>query len=155
MFQKLLADRFQFTFHRDQKELSVYAIVAAKTGSKLVKSADPNGPPSLLFGRPLGTLSVKNATMADFAGVMQITVLDRPVVDQTGLAGKFDFHLKWTPDETQFGGMGIKEPPSADDATAPPDLFTTLQKELGLKLQATKAPVDVIVIDHVSKPSEN
>jgi len=151
MFQKLLADRFQLAFHRDKKELSVYAIVIGKTGSKLTRSAgDPNGGPSLLFRG--ANLPAKNATMADFAGVMERTVLDRPVVDQTGLSGRFDFQLKWTPDETQFGGR--VRPPS-DDAAAPPDLFTAFQEQLGLKLQATKAPVDVIVIDRVAKPSEN
>jgi uncharacterized protein (TIGR03435 family) len=155
MFQKLLADRFQLTFHREKKELSVYAIVIGKTGPKLTKSAgNPSGLPGLFF-RGLGNLPVTNATIADFAGVMQSAVLDRPVVDQTGLEGRFDFQLKWTPDETQFGGLGIKVPPPTDDAAAPPDLFTAMQEQLGLKLQAVKAPVDVIVIDRVAKPSEN
>ena len=155
MFQKLLADRFQLTFHREKKELSVYAIVVGKTGPKLTKSAgNPSGLPGLFF-RGLGDLPVTNATIADFAGVMQSAVLDRPVVDQTGLEGRFDFQLKWTPDETQFGGLGIKVPPPTDDAAAPPDLFTAMQDQLGLKLQAAKAPVDVIVIDRVAKPSEN
>jgi uncharacterized protein (TIGR03435 family) len=155
MFQKLLADRFQLTFHREPRELSVYAIVVGKNGPKLTKSAgNPSGLPGLFF-RGLGNLPATNATMADFAGVMQSAVLDRPVVDQTGLEGRFDFQLKWTPDETQFGGLGIKVPPPTDDAAAPPDLFTAMQDQLGLKLQATKAAVDVIVIDRVSKPSEN
>jgi len=155
MFQKLLADRFQLTFHREKKELSVYAIVVGKSGPKLTKSAgNPSGLPGLFF-RGLGDLPVTNATIADFAGVMQSAVLDRPVVDQTGLEGRFDFQLKWTPDETQFGGLGIKVPPPTDDAAAPPDLFTAMQDQLGLKLQAAKAPVDVIVIDRVAKPSEN
>jgi len=155
MVQKLLADRFQLTFHREKKELSVYAIVVGKNGPKLTKSAgNPSGLPGLFF-RGLGNLPATNATIADFAGVMQSAVLDRPVVDQTGLEGRFDFQLKWTPDETQFGGMGMKVPPPADDAAAPPDLFTAMQDQLGLKLQATKAAVDVIVVDRVSKPSEN
>jgi uncharacterized protein (TIGR03435 family) len=155
MVQKLLADRFQLTFHREKKELSVYAIVVGKNGPKLTKSAgNPSGLPGLFF-RGLGNLPATNATIADFAGVMQSAVLDRPVVDQTGLEGRFDFQLNWTPDETQFGGMGMKVPPPADDAAAPPDLFTAMQDQLGLKLQATKAAADVIVIDRVSKPSEN
>jgi len=155
MFQKLLADRFQLTFHREKKELSVYAIVVGKTGPKLTKSAgNPSGLPGLFF-RGLGNLPATNATMADFAGTMQAAVLDRPVVDQTELEGRFDFQLKWTPDETQFGGLGIKVPPPTDDAAAPPDLFTAMQEQLGLKLQATKAAVDVIVVDRVQKPSEN
>jgi bla regulator protein blaR1 len=79
-------------------------------------------------------------------------VLDRPVVDQTGLAGRYDFTLNWTPDETQFGGLGVKVPPPTDSATAPPELFTAIQEQLGLKLDAAKAPVEVFVIDRVEKP---
>jgi uncharacterized protein (TIGR03435 family) len=154
MLQKMLADRFQLTFHHEKKELSVYAITVGKNGPKLTKSAgDPNG----LYGAggPPGAFSARNANMGDFAEVMQSTMLDRPVVDQTGLSGRFDFQLKFTPDETQYAGAGARVPPPADDATAPPDLFTALQEQLGLKLQATKAPVDVIVIDRVQKPSAN
>jgi uncharacterized protein (TIGR03435 family) len=155
MLQKLLADRFKLTFHRDQKELSVYALVAGKTGPKLTKSeGDPNGLPGLFF-RGLGVLPATNATMADFAGVMQAAVLDRPVVDQTGLQGRYDFTLTWTPDESQFGGLGVKVPPPTDDAAAPPGLFTAIQEQLGLKLESTKAPVEVLVVDRVEKPTEN
>ena len=96
-----------------------------------------------------------NATMGDFAGVLQAAVLDRPVVDQTGLQGRFDFPLKWTPDESQFGGMGMKIPPPSENADAPPGLFTAIQEQIGLKLESTKAPVEVLVIDHIEKPSEN
>jgi len=155
MLQKLLADRFQLTFHRDKKELSVYALEVAKSGSKLTKSqGDPNGLPGMFF-RGLGNLPAANATMQDFAGLLQSAVLDRPVVDQTGLTGRFDFTLNWTPDESQFVGMGIKVPPPTDKPDAPPGLFTAVQEQLGLKLEATKAPVDVIVIDKVEKPSAN
>jgi uncharacterized protein (TIGR03435 family) len=93
--------------------------------------------------------------MADFAGLMQEAVLDRPVLDQTGLNGRFDFTLKWTPDDSQFGGMGAKIPPPTDSANAPPALYTAIQEQIGLKLDATKAPAEVLVIDHVEKPSEN
>jgi uncharacterized protein (TIGR03435 family) len=155
MIQKLLADRFQLTFHRDKKELSVYAIEVAKTGSKLTKSeGDPNGLPGLFF-RGLGDLPARNANMTDFAGVMQTAVLDRPVVDQTGLSGRFDFELKWTPDEFQFSGLGVKVPAPGDNANAPPDLGTAMQDQLGLKLVSTKAPVEVVIIDKVEKPSAN
>jgi len=87
--------------------------------------------------------------------VMQTAVLDRPVIDQTGLTGRYDFVLLWTPDETQFGGRGGQAPPPANGGTAPPDLFTAMQQELGLKMDSVKAPVDVLVIDKVEKPSEN
>jgi uncharacterized protein (TIGR03435 family) len=93
--------------------------------------------------------------MSDFAGLMQEAVLDRPVLDQTGLNGRFDFHLKWTPDDSQFGGMGAKIPPPTDNATAPPGLYTAIQEQIGLKLDATKALAEVLIIDHVEKPSEN
>lgn len=155
MLQKLLSDRFRLAFRRDKKELSVYALVVGKGGPKLTKSeGDPNGLPALFFRGP-GVLPVRNATMADFAGVMQAAVLDRPVVDQTGLAGRFDFQLKWTPDETQFGGRGARVPPPDDHADVPPDLFAAIQHQLGLQLKSVKAPVDVLVIDRIEKPSEN
>jgi uncharacterized protein (TIGR03435 family) len=155
MLQKLLADRFKLSFHREKKELAVYAILVDRSGSKLTKNdTDPDGLPGLFF-RGLGVLPARNATMVDFAGLLQSAVLDRPVIDQTKLAGRFDFTLTWTPDETQFGGLGIKVPPPPDNAAAPPGLFTAVQEQLGLKLDSTKAPVDVLVVDRVDKPTEN
>ena len=155
MLQKLLADRFQLKFHHEQRELPVYALVLAKSGPKLTKSqGDPNGLPGLFF-TGLGRLTCSNANMNDFASVMENGVLDRPVVNQTGLTGRFDFLLKWTPDETQMQDLGIKVPPPSNAPDAPPNLFTAMQDELGLKLEPTKASVDVLVIDHVEKPSAN
>ena len=154
MIKKLLAERFQLKFHNEKKELTVFTINVAKTGLKIEKSsADPNGLPGLGF-RGLGNLVVRNANMADFANLMQSAVLDRPVVDQTGLPDKFDFTLLWTPDETQFVGMGAKVPPPPENPTNP-DLFTAMQQQLGLKMESAKAPVDVLAIDHVEKPSAN
>ncbi|HEY3990119.1 MAG TPA: M56 family metallopeptidase [Acidobacteriaceae bacterium] len=155
MVQKLLADRFQFAFHHDKRELSVYALSVAKNGPKMAKAqGDPNGLPALFFHN-LGDLHVANATMSDFAGLMQAAVLDRPVVDQTGLGGRFDFNLKWTPDDSQFGGLGAKVPPPTDSADAPPNLYTAIQEQIGLKLDATKTLAEVLVIDKVEKPSAN
>ncbi len=82
---------------------------------------------------------------------MQRVALDKPVVDRTGLAARYDFDLEWTPDETQFGGAF----PGSSDASAKPGLFTAMQQELGLRLEATRGPVDVLVIDHVEHPSAN
>jgi bla regulator protein blaR1 len=156
MIQKMLADRFQLKFHRDKKELSVYTLTAAKSGSKITKSErDPNGLPGLFFTGPT-VLNVTNATMDEFANLLQGAVLDKPVVNQTGLNDKYDFVLKFTPDPTQMTGLlgGAPRPP-ADNPDAPPDLFTAVQQQLGLKLDSTKAPADVLVIDKVAKPSEN
>jgi uncharacterized protein (TIGR03435 family) len=155
MIQKMLADRYQFKFHPDKREMSAYVLTVGKDGPKMTKNtADPNGLPGLFFG-PLGVLHVRNATMANFTGLMQAAVLDRPVVDRTGLDGKWDFVLKWTPDESQFAGMGVKVPPPSDAADAPPPLFTAIQEQLDLKLDAEKTAVGVMVIDHVDHPSPN
>jgi len=156
MIQKLLADRFKLAFHRDKKELAVYALTALKTGPKLTPSqGDPNGLPGIGFGG-FGRLMARNANMADFARVMETTALDRPIVDQTGISGRHDFTLTWTPDEFQFPGMDRAGAPAAPaNATEAPDLFTAIQQQLGLKLESTKAPAEVFVVDHVEKPSEN
>jgi uncharacterized protein (TIGR03435 family) len=85
-------------------------------------------------------------------------VLDKPVVDQTGLKGRYDFTLNWTPDSTQFAqfhSTGVSVPQTSDDPNAPPALNTAIQEQLGLRLEPVKAPADVIVIDKVEKPSAN
>jgi uncharacterized protein (TIGR03435 family) len=96
-----------------------------------------------------------NGTMADLADVLQGGgILDRPVVDRTGLGpARYDLMVKWTPlaSPAQAGGAE----PRRDNADAPPDLFTAFQQQLGLKLESTRAAVDVLVIDHAEKPSEN
>ena len=98
MLQKLLADRFQLSLHREKKELPAYALTVANGGPKLTEDTDhPNGLPAFFGGGPQGR-PVQNSTMADFASDLQGTVPDRPVVDQTGLGSKrYDFVLKWTP----------------------------------------------------------
>ncbi len=154
MVRKLLTDRFKLTFHHDKRDLSVYVLSVAKTGPRMEKNPDPDGLPGYGF-RGLGKLHVQKSTMAEYAQMMQESVLDRPVIDQTGLAGRWNFDLKWTPDDSQFGGMGAKVPPPTDAADQPPALFTAIQEQIGLKLEPTKAPTDVLVIDHVEKPSEN
>jgi uncharacterized protein (TIGR03435 family) len=155
MVAKLLAERFKLTFHHDKKELSVYAITVAKGGPKLTANTNnPDGLPGNFFGG-LGDMVNVNSTIGNFAGTMQAAVLDRPVVDQTGITGRYDFTLKWTPDESQFIVLGGYKAPATEKADAPPNLFTAIQEQLGLKLDAVKAPVDVLVIDHVEKPSDN
>jgi uncharacterized protein (TIGR03435 family) len=156
MIQKLLADRLQLKFHREKRDLNVYVLTVGKTGKKFSKSeSDPNSLPGLFFSPPPMTLNVTNATMGEVASVLQINVLDKPVVDQTGLTEKYDFSLRFTPQPGQMQGLGGAPPRQTDDPDAPPDLFTAIQQQLGLKLESTKAPADVVVIDHIERPSEN
>jgi uncharacterized protein (TIGR03435 family) len=158
MVQKLLTDRFQLKFHHDKRELSVYVIRVASGGPKMAKSTSAENDPTAFFFRALGDLTVRNQTMTDFATWMQSGVMDKPVVNETELKDRYDFELKWTPDESQFGqfrGTGAVVPPPPDDPKAPPNLYTAMQEQLGLKMAPGKFPDDVIVIDHVEKPSEN
>jgi uncharacterized protein (TIGR03435 family) len=156
MVQKLLVSRYGLKFHHDQKVLPVYVLTVAKGGAKMSPdTSDPNGLPGLFF-HGLGKLGVRNATMHDFTNLMQSAVLDRPVINMTELKGKYDFELDWTPDESQFVDMGVHVPPPSADATnQPPSLYTAIEEQLGLKLEATKGPADVMVIDHVDHPTPN
>ncbi|MGH9647775.1 MAG: TIGR03435 family protein [Bryobacteraceae bacterium] len=157
MIQKLLADRFQLKVHFEKRDLPVYAIMIAKSGVKLIKSQDdPNGIPAWGFGRtPSGTRIIfRNAPLSQVTAVLQNS-MDKPVVDQSGLSGRYDFTVTFTPDPAQAALIGGPAPPAADNPDAASDLFTAFQQQLGLKLESTKAPVDVMVIDKVEKPSQN
>jgi uncharacterized protein (TIGR03435 family) len=158
MLRKLLTDRFQFSFHSESKELPVFAITVAKGGPKLKQStASPGELPYLIntvYPEEKGGVHVllpaRNATIMQLAAMMQRAVVDRAVVDQTGLSGAYDFDLEWTPDENQFGG----QLPRSVESTKP-SLFTAMQEQLGLRLEATRGPVSALVIDRVERPSEN
>src|SRR4051812_44864438 len=158
MVQKLLGDRFQLRFHTEKKELPVYAMVVAKGGPKIAASAgDPNAFPGIGFGREPGiiTLMGRNPGLNGVANGLQSNILDKPVVDQTGLTGRYDFQLRFTPDAIQLANFGGLAPANAADLNLPPDIFGAFEQQLGLKLQATKALVDVMVIDRIEKPSAN
>jgi len=152
LIQELLADRFRLTFHHEQRTLAVYLLVVAKNGPKL-KSANP-GEVENSACEHLGACTFRKRTLSGFSRFMQFVVLDRPVVDNTGIAGEFDFSLNWTPDESQFSRMGILPRPTGDNANAPP-LFEAIQEQLGLKLEPKKIPAEVLVIDQVERPTEN
>ena len=157
MIQKLLADRFQLKFHFEKRDLSAYAVRIAKTGAKIIKSQDdPKGLPGWYFGRAASgtTLTFRNSPMSQVTAILQ-NFLDKPVVDQSGLSERYDFTLTFTLDAAQAARLGGPPPPAADNPDAAPDLFAAFQQQLGLKLESTKAPVDVMVIDKVEKPSEN
>jgi uncharacterized protein (TIGR03435 family) len=157
MIRKLLTDRFKLTFHKEKKEFSAFVLSVGKDGPKLTPSESKNPLPGLGFGPGKGGLGcrVNNGTMGEFTSFLQELVLDRPVVDQTGLTGRYDFNFVFTPDDSQFNGHAPQLPKQADDADTAPSLFEALQQTLGLKLEAKKAMVDVIAIDHVEKPSAN
>jgi uncharacterized protein (TIGR03435 family) len=167
MIRKLLADRFQLKFHKEKRDMAAYVLTVAKGGQKLTPT-EMKGPLPGIGYRPMPgglMLNMGNGTMSDLTGFLQIIVLDRPVVDRTDLKDKFDIVVKFTSDETQFHGHPPKLPNAAQSgsggSTTPettesfPDLFQAFQQQLGLKLDAEKTAVDVIVIDHVEKPSAN
>ncbi len=159
MLRNFLADRFKLTFHREQKEFSIYTVAIANGGPKMKKSDGPpsEGRPALvfrLFPERRALLPARDATMAEFASVIQRGPLDRPVVDRTGLSERYDFSLDFAPDEGAFFGMMATRPPLPDDQ-AKPDLFTAVQQQLGLKLESTRGPVETFVIDRAERPSEN
>jgi uncharacterized protein (TIGR03435 family) len=158
MLRALLADRFKLQIHREQKEMPIYALRVAKGGSKLKEStvspdATPEGPPALIFvvTPPNLSLPARYASMAELASVFQRATLERPVVDETGLTGRYDFDLEFSIDETLFGGALGKAP----ENPTKPGLFAALQEQLGLKLEATRGPVSAVVIDHAEPASDN
>jgi uncharacterized protein (TIGR03435 family) len=149
MLQTLLAQRFQLKLHRETRQLPVFALVIAKQGPKLHKSENPTG--SDVSGR--GThYTFSGVSMPELAEVLSSEITDRPVVDRTGLSGQFDFTLRYSRDsEPDVAGRARAEGNSAD-----PDVFTALEDQLGLKLVATKAPIEFLIIDIVEKaPTEN
>jgi uncharacterized protein (TIGR03435 family) len=153
MLRNLLVDRFKLTFHRKEKEFSLYQLEVAKSGPKLKPSASrPDDPvvvgPAVVYPERV-VLPGRNATMSNLVSLLQRAILDRPVVDKTGLSGRYDFDLEWEPDETQFGG---DLPPASDKAASPP-LFVAIQQELGLKLEATRGPVDELIVDNAERPA--
>lgn len=152
MLRNLLADRFSLNFHREQKEFSIYVLEAAKGGPKRKQSTAPPDDPAKLISTVYPQhilLPARNTTMREFASLLQRAILDRPVVDKTGLTGKYDFDLQWAPDETQFGG---EVPVVPAEAPAAP-LFSAIQDQLGLRLIATKGPVNALVVDKAERPS--
>ncbi len=155
MLQDLLADRFQLKLNRETKEMPIYTLVLAKNGAKLKDSTVGAEGRRMQTGR--GRIEVQGIDMAGLA--MQLSQqLRRTVLDKTGLAGNYDFKLEWTPDvgQQQLGPKEIGGPETAPpvDSTGP-SLFTALQEQLGLRLESTKGPVEMLVIDRVEKPTEN
>jgi uncharacterized protein (TIGR03435 family) len=166
MIRKLLADRYGLKFHHEKRDMSAYVLTVGRDGQKLKATQIQGNLPGIGIRPGTGgiTLNMVNVAIPDFTGFLQILVLDRPVVDKTGLSGRYDFQCTFSPDDSQFGGHPPQFPNQAKNAAAgssdtadpsAPSLYDALQQQLGLKLSAEKTAVDVIAIDHVEKPSAN
>ncbi len=146
MMQAMLADRFKLKFHKETRELPIYNLVVAKGGLKI--ETTPEGK-STGYSMGSGKLS-GNGIELDSLCFSLSNEMGRIIVNKTGLAGRYNIDLKWQPDSMAAGSS------NSSSADAPlPDLLTALQEQLGLKLEPAKGPVDVYVIDHIEKPSEN
>lgn len=155
MLKTLLAERFKLAFHHESKVTSGYLLVVGRSGPKMKERSPGDGGESRTGSsrRIEGGFRVtrRDMSMTALADYLGFYVLDRPVLDNTGLAGTFDFDLTWTPDETQFGGRYGGAP----EGSNLPNLFTALREQIGLSLETGKVPIDVMVIDHAEKPSVN
>ena len=140
ILQTVLADRFHLKIHRETKDLPAYALTVGKNGPKMKESAaDAKFSAGQELG-PLARMTDRKTTMTQFAGFLSVYA-DRPIVDKTGLTGFYDFTLEWSLNDAQD--------------SAAPSIFTAVQEQLGLKLESSRAPVEVLVIDHADRPSEN
>ena len=143
MLQTLLADRFNLKFHREMRELPVYAMVVGKSGVKF-KESPPDKPVKSFAG-----VNGRNQYMELSQGTMEMVAerigIDRPVIDKTGLTGKYEIRLEATPE------FRISNNPQPDDLR----IFDAIQQQLGLKLEPQKANIEVLVVDHMDKPSAN
>ncbi len=150
MLQTLLADRFKLSVHREMRELPAYALRTTKRGPKL-KLSKEQLPWTLSRARgneqKSGRMIFENESMSDFAYALStLVVVGRVVIDKTGLTGNYDFELTFAPPARP------SDIPASQDA---PSIFTAVQEQLGLKLEAQKAAVEFLVIDHVERPTDN
>jgi uncharacterized protein (TIGR03435 family) len=146
MVQKLLEERFTLKSHREQRELAMYAVTVAKGGVKMTVSKPESNLPSFNVngGAHRRTMNCTGTTMEDFALALQLFFIDKPVVNQTGLAGRYDFKLVWNPDLA-----------GDSEGSDVPSLFTAMPDQLGLKIEAKKGPVRVVVVETMTRPTEN
>jgi uncharacterized protein (TIGR03435 family) len=143
MLQTLLAERFELQIHRELKEVPIYALVVAKGGPKLRESIPQDAPKGQITGDRSGMhMEVSEGTMEQLALRLSGNGAGRPVMDKTGLTGKYTYKLNW-----------VNGTPARDSEW--PSLFVALQEQLGLKLESTRGPSEFIVIDHAEKPSPN
>lgn len=142
MMQSLLTERFQLTLHREARQAMVYALVIDKNGPKLHESPpDARGVLRMSGG---GKITGSGATIQQLIGwFSNANGVDRPIVDQTGLTGRYDFTLEWS------------NPLTGKTDSNAPSIFTAMPEQLGLKLEPSRALLDFLVIDRAEMPSEN
>jgi uncharacterized protein (TIGR03435 family) len=151
--QKLISERFGLKFHHESREMPAYVLTAPRGAAKLTKS-DPkkHNEEELIFSRTTGKAMHglgRDVSLHDFAAEIQRLTLNKPLVDRTGIAGKFDIDLDFTWEDPN--SLGLTDLPD----NVAPNLLTALDEQLGLKLEGVKAPVDVMVIDHAGEPTAN
>lgn len=150
MLEGLLAERFHLSIHRETKDLPLYSLVVAKGGPKLSPAQDLSR--HGVDFRDGGLILLGHAaTMEEVAEALSFRV-QRPVTDRTGLDGRYDFRVEFTPDES-IPRFGEEKPASGDPDGS--SLFTALQEQIGLRLQSGKGPIGIIVVDHVERPTAN
>jgi uncharacterized protein (TIGR03435 family) len=147
MLQSLLIDRFQLRTHREMREMAVYALTIGKNGAKL-RASPPDSSPERHYAASghNWVVTMHKATMTDVLDAIEMSLIDRPVLDRTGLAGTYDIEMTYAPD---VRSRRFTDPDPDDIA-----IFTAVEK-LGLMLVPQKATVEVLVVDHVAKPSDN
>jgi uncharacterized protein (TIGR03435 family) len=151
MMQTLLEDRFKLKYHRETKDLPVYTLAAAKGGLKLPDAKEGSDRATIRISRMTGVqLTGEKITVAELARVLS-NLLSRTVIDKTGFTGTFAAHLSFALDDTL---AGLPHFPDAPDP-AIPSVFVAIEEQLGLKLESTKGPVEILVIDHIERPSAN
>jgi uncharacterized protein (TIGR03435 family) len=152
MMQSLLEDRFKLKYHRETKEMPVYTLGAAKSGLNLPDPKEGSDRATIRISRMTGVLLTgEKITMPELTRVLS-NLLKRTVIDKTGFAGTFAAYLSFAVDDTL---AGLPHFPDAPDDANIPSVFVALEEQLGLKLESTKGPVEILVIDHIEKPSAN
>ncbi|HEY2383610.1 MAG TPA: M56 family metallopeptidase [Terriglobia bacterium] len=168
MVQALLVDRFRLSAHSEERDRSGYTLIVDKTGPKLVAASAPCAEPGdrrdpgavtcgTFFTGP-ASLDARKMSTPQFAATLSM-VLNAPVIDKTGTTGVYDIHLEFNPEGTDLSGRGahgLDTTPAADNPdTGKPSIFAALQQQLGLRLEPAKVPTNILIIDHIERPSEN
>ncbi|HWF10941.1 MAG TPA: M56 family metallopeptidase, partial [Bryobacteraceae bacterium] len=159
MMRSLLAERFHLKYHVESRQLPIYALTVAKGGPKLKRPEDGPCGEKIRAGEscagigPIAPFAagITNTTIGALVSALARSVQDRPIVDKTGLTGKYDALVRWMPDNMKPGDFANVAPELRPDDVS---LFTALEEQLGLKLEAQKGPIDVLVVDSIEKPSD-